>query len=344
MEEAVKNWKVPKTPSEIRSFLGLYEWGKEQEEVFQTLKDNLCNAPILSLPDGPKSFVVYCDAVESSISLQHIFDQKELNMCQRRWIELFSDYECEISYHPAQIEAFKEENAQTERLYKLDQQMERKEDKSLYFYGSHMGSISGRWMVYNTFLENVAESLRDANEYEYGLSSLDGWTNYHYSIRRALFEALYERKCRSPVLWDEIRENRLIGLELVQDTTDKVGDRVLLKVSHWKGVIRFGKKGKLAPRYVRPFEILERIGPIAYPLILPEEFSNVSDTFHVSNLKKCLADANLQVPLDEIKIDKTLCIVEEPVEIMDSEVKSLTRSKIPIVKICWNSNRGPEFT
>ncbi|GKE45646.1 hypothetical protein Tco_1472930 [Tanacetum coccineum] len=110
------------------------------------------------------------------------------------------------------------------------------------------------------------------------------------------------------------------------------------------GVIRFGKKGKLAPRYVRPFEILERIGPVAYPLRFPEKLSNVNDTFHVSNLKKCLADANLHVPLDEIKIDKTLCIVEEPVEIMDSEVKSLTRSKIPIVKVCWNSKRGPEFT
>ncbi|GJX90566.1 putative reverse transcriptase domain-containing protein [Tanacetum coccineum] len=86
----------------------------------------------------------------------------------------------------------------------------------------------------------------------------------------------------------------------------EVGNRVLLKVSPWKGVIRFGKKGKLAPRYVGPFEILERIGPVAYRLRLPEELSSVHDTFHVSNLKKCLTDANLHVPLDEIKIDKTL--------------------------------------
>ncbi|GJT42829.1 putative reverse transcriptase domain-containing protein [Tanacetum coccineum] len=92
----------------------------------------------------------------------------------------------------------------------------------------------------------------------------------------------------------------------------EVGDRVLLKVFPWKGVIRFGKKGKLAPRYVRPFEILERICPVAYRLRLPEELSSVHDIFHVSNLKKCLADANLHVPLDEIKIDKTLHFVEEP--------------------------------
>ncbi|GKD15360.1 hypothetical protein Tco_1199767 [Tanacetum coccineum] len=108
--------------------------------------------------------------------------------------------------------------------------------------------------------------------------------------------------------------------------------------------MRFGKKNKLAPRYVGSFEILERVGPVAYRLRLPEELSSVHDTFHVSNLKKCLADANLHVLLDEIKIDKTLCFVEEPIEIMDHEVKSLKCSKIPIVKVHWNSKRGPEFT
>ncbi|GKB91753.1 putative reverse transcriptase domain-containing protein [Tanacetum coccineum] len=124
----------------------------------------------------------------------------------------------------------------------------------------------------------------------------------------------------------------------------EVGDRVLLKVSPWKGVIRFGKKGKLEPRYAGPFEILKRIGLVAYRLRLPEELSSVYDTFHVSNLKKCLKDANLHVPLNEIKIDKTLRFVEEPVEIMDREIRSLKRSKISLVKVHWNSKRGPEFT
>ncbi|GJR82370.1 hypothetical protein Tco_0153155 [Tanacetum coccineum] len=124
----------------------------------------------------------------------------------------------------------------------------------------------------------------------------------------------------------------------------EVGDRVMLKVSPWKGVVHFGKKGKLAPRYVGPFEILERIGPVAYRLRLPEELIGVHDTFHVSNLKKCLGNANLHVPLNEIKIDKTLRFVEEPVEIMDREVRSLKRSRIPLVKVRWNSKRGPEFT
>ncbi|GJY15993.1 reverse transcriptase domain-containing protein [Tanacetum coccineum] len=197
--------------------------------------------------------------------------------------------------------------------------------------------------------------------------------SYHTSIRCAPFEALYGRKCRSPVLWAEIGEGSLIGPELVQETTDKVvvikerlqaardrqksyadnrrkplefevGDRVMLKVSPWKGVVHFGKKGKLAPRYVGPFEILERIGPVAYRLRLPEELSGVHDTFHVSTLKKCLADASLHVPLNEIKVDKTLRFVEEPVEILDREVKGLKRSKISLVKVRWDSKRGPEFT
>ncbi|GKA10758.1 hypothetical protein Tco_0690191 [Tanacetum coccineum] len=106
----------------------------------------------------------------------------------------------------------------------------------------------------------------------------------------------------------------------------------------------FEKKGKLASRYVGPFESLERIGPVAYRLRLPEELSGVHDTFHVSNLKRCLADASLHVPLDEIKVDKTLCFVEEPVEIMDRKVKSLKRSRISLVKVRWNSKCGPEFT
>ncbi|GJR35802.1 putative reverse transcriptase domain-containing protein [Tanacetum coccineum] len=147
--------------------------------------------------------------------------------------------------------------------------------------------------------------------------------SYHTSIKCAPFEALYGQKCRSPVIWTEVGESQLIGPEIVQETTEKifqikerlktarsrqksyadkrrkplefeVGDRVLLKVSPWKGVVRFGKKGKLAPRYVGPFEIIERVGPVAYQLKLPQELSCVHNTFHVSNLKKCLAEPDVQ--------------------------------------------------
>ncbi|GJR59343.1 reverse transcriptase domain-containing protein [Tanacetum coccineum] len=197
--------------------------------------------------------------------------------------------------------------------------------------------------------------------------------SYHTSIKCAPFEALYGRKCRSPVIWTEVGESQLIGPEIMQETTEKivqirerlkiarsrqksyadkrrkplefqVRDRVLLKVSPWKGVVRFGKKGKLAPRYVGPFEIVEHVGPVAYRLKLPQELSCVHDTFHVSNLKKCLAEPDVQVPLDEIEIDENLRFVEEPIEIVERDVKKLKRRRIPLVKVRWNSRQGAEYT
>ncbi|GKB72634.1 putative reverse transcriptase domain-containing protein [Tanacetum coccineum] len=410
-------------------------------------------------------------------------------MRQNRWIELFSDYEYEIRYHPAWSKrndtGSPESGVQAKRLHGLDQQMERKEDESLYFmdciwvllvgsvrtiimdeadktkYSIHPGADkmyhdlrdmywwpeikrdiatyvnkcltcskvkaehqrpSGllqqpeipewKWdkitmdFIINTerleklyideivaqhrvpvsiildqdgrFTSNCWQTVQKALG-----TRLDMSTAYHpqtdgqseRTIKTledmlwcAPFEALYGRKCRSPVLWAEIGESSLIGPELVQETTHKVelikeklkaardrqksyadnrrkllefevGDHVLLKVSLWKGVIHFGTKGKLASRYVGPL-----IGPVAYWLRLPEELNSVHHIFHLSNLKKCLTDANLHVPLDEIKIDKTLRFIEEPVEIMDREVRSLKRSRISLVKVCWNSKRGPEFT
>ncbi|GJX36010.1 putative reverse transcriptase domain-containing protein [Tanacetum coccineum] len=170
--------------------------------------------------------------------------------------------------------------------------------------------------------------------------------SYHASVRCAPFEALYGRKCRSPIMWAEVGEGQLIGFELVQETTKKISqikDRLKLKVLPWKGVVRFGKKGKLSPRFVGPFEIVKKVGPVAYRLDLPEELNGVLDTFHVSNLK-CLADPTLQVPLDEIRVDDKLNFVEEHVEISEREFKKLKRSRIAIVKVRWNSKRGPKFT
>ncbi|GKC81703.1 putative reverse transcriptase domain-containing protein [Tanacetum coccineum] len=197
--------------------------------------------------------------------------------------------------------------------------------------------------------------------------------SYHASIKAAPFEALYSRKCRSPVCWAEVGQVQLTGPEIVQETTEKViqikqrmqaardrqksyanlkhkpmefqvGDRVMLKVSPWKGVVHFGKRGKLNPRYLGPFKVLEKVGSVAYKLELPQELSRVHNTFHVSNLKKCYSDEPLAVPLEGLHIDDTLRFVEEPVEIMDREIKRLKQSRIPIVKVRWNSRRGPEFT
>nr|GEW34715.1 putative reverse transcriptase domain-containing protein [Tanacetum cinerariifolium] len=191
--------------------------------------------------------------------------------------------------------------------------------------------------------------------------------SYHTSIKAALFEALYGRKCRSPICWAEVGDTQLIGLEVVYGTTMEqlrksfrsrsvfkplvshdrqnnladsnhkpmefqVGDMVMLKVSPWKGVIRFGKRGKLYLRYIRPFKVITKVGPVSYRLELPDQLSHVHSNFHVSHLKKCYADEPLAILLDEFQIDNKLNFIVELVEIMDREVKQLKQSRIPIVR------------
>ncbi|GJY11072.1 putative reverse transcriptase domain-containing protein [Tanacetum coccineum] len=295
--ESVKNWKTPESPTEIRSFLGLagyyrrfienfskiakpltllthknktYVWGNEQDEAFQTLKEKLCNAPVLALPDGPDDFVVYCDASKQGFGYQSF----QTGMVDS--VTLMASFSGSVGY----------ENRHRVPAYHPQTRMVRLP---------------------------------------------------HIAFKCDTFVALYGRKCSSPVIWTEVGESQRRGPVYF-------GDRVLLKVSPWKGVVRFGKKGKLAPRYVGPFEIVECVGPVAYRLKLPQELSCVHDTFHVSNLKKCLAEPDVQVPLDEIEVDENLRFVEEPLEIVERDVKKLKRRRIPLVKVRWNSRQGAEYT
>ncbi|GJT19934.1 putative reverse transcriptase domain-containing protein [Tanacetum coccineum] len=174
--------------------------------------------------------------------------------------------------------------------------------------------------------------------------------HYHASIKAAPFEALYGRKYRSPICWAKVGDVQITGPKIIHETTEKIVqiqqrlDRVMLKVSPQKCVIRFKKRRNLNPRYIRPFKILKRIGLMAYKLKLPEELSNVHSTFHILNLKKCLSDESLIIPMKELRLDDKLNFVEEPIEIMNQEVKQLRQSRIPIVTVRWNSKRGPKFT
>ncbi|KAD7116962.1 hypothetical protein E3N88_04230 [Mikania micrantha] len=615
--EAIKNWDTLKTPTEIRSFLGLagyyrrfisnfskialpltkltqksepFVWEQKQEDAFRTLKQKLCDAPILSLPEGCDDFVVYCDASHQGLgcvlmqrdkviayasrqlkvheknytthdlelgaviyalkiwrhylygtkctiftdhkSLQHIFDQKELNMrpkervkplrvramgmtvqtslrdkiiqvqqesvdrgnlkkeldCgeekqfdtksdgiiyykDRVWIPAVDElrrlifdeaHKTKYSVHPGadkmyqdlrefywwpgmkkdiaeyvgqcltcakvkaehqkpsgllvqpEIPLWKWEQIAMDFITKLPRTSSGHDTiwviidrltKSAHFlpmretfamdklarlyineivvrHGVPLSIISDRDSRFTSrFWQSLQKSLGTQLNLNFGgnwdsqlpLIEFSYNNSYHSSIGCAPFEALYGRKCRSPICWTEVGDNRITGPELIKETTDKIaqiqrrlqatrsrqksyadkrrkplefqiGDCVMLKVSPWKGVVRFGNKGKLAPRYVGPFEIIEHIGPVAYRLRLPDELSGVHDVFHVSNLKKCLADESLVIPIEEIQVDDQLHFIEEPLEIMDRKVKQLRRSRIPIVKVRWNSRCGPEFT
>ncbi|GKD83126.1 putative reverse transcriptase domain-containing protein, partial [Tanacetum coccineum] len=198
-------------------------------------------------------------------------------------------------------------------------------------------------------------------DHHFPLAEFSYNNSYHASIKAAPYEALYERMCRSPVYWSEVGDSQLTSPKLIRDTTKKivqiknrlltarsrqksyadrrlkplefeVGNMVLLKVSPWKGAVRFRKRGKLSPRYIGPFKILARVGPIAYTLELAEELKGIHSTFHVSNLKKCLAEGDVVVSMEEIQLDVKLHMIEELVEIIDKEVKRLKLKFVGIRK------------
>nr|GEU41467.1 putative reverse transcriptase domain-containing protein [Tanacetum cinerariifolium] len=507
--EAIQNWSAPTTPTEVRQFLGLagyyrrfiesflliskplskltqknkkYEWGMEEEEAFQTLKQKLCSAPILALPEGTENFIVYCDAslmgygailmqrenVIAYASRQlkkhkenyttHDLERgrKELNMRQRHWIELLSDYDCEIRYHPgkgnvvadalsrkyreplrvrslvmtvytnlpekileAQTEEMKEENGKAENLGRLlkpifeiyangiryfkgrlwlplfrgikDMVMHESHKskysihpgsdkmyqdlKKFYWWPNMKAGIATFWKWEKITMDFVSGLPRTPCGYDSIWVIVDHLTksahflpikktgsieklaqlwdrhlplvefsynnSYHASIKAASFEALYGRKYRSPVCWSEVGDSQLTGPELIRETIEKIvqiKNRLLTARSHQKSYADVKRK---------PMEFKvgdKRIGPVAYKLELPEKLHGIHNTFHVSNLNKCLADENLVIPLEEVQLDDKLHFIKEPVEIMDREVKQLTQSRIPIVKVRWNSRCGPEYT
>ncbi|GJV32236.1 putative reverse transcriptase domain-containing protein [Tanacetum coccineum] len=157
---------------------------------------------------------------------------------------------------------------------------------------------------------------------------------YHTSIKAAPFEALYDRKCRSLVCWAEVGYTQLTSPEIIHETTKKIVQiKQRIQAARDRQKSYADVRRKLNPRYIGPFKVLAKVGTIAYKLELPQQLSKVHSTFHVSNLKKCLSDELLAIPLDEIHIDDKLHFVEEPVDIVDREVKQLKQSRVPIIKV-----------
>nr|GEV52940.1 putative reverse transcriptase domain-containing protein [Tanacetum cinerariifolium] len=490
--ESIKDWApmVKLTQKSVK-----FNWGEKAEAVFQLLKQKLCSALILALPEGSDKFVVYCDASHKGLgtvlkqkekviaytsrqlklheknytthnlelgavvfalkmwrhymygtkcvvftdhkSLQHILDQKELNMRQRWWLKLLSDYDCEIQYHPgktnvvadamsrkerimtiglnlpkqilkAQSEAREEENIITKDMHGMINKLEPRTDGTLCLNNRSWipcyGDLSAL-IIHESHKSKYSIHPGSDKMYQ-DLKKLYWWPNMkakdatHMATRQDTIWVIVNRLTKSAhfllmredntleklarqylkevvsrhgvlVLIISDRDGRFTShfwkslnkaLEIICETTEKiiqikshiqatrdhqksyadvkrkplefqVGDKVMLKVSPWKGVIHFGKRGRLNPSYIGPFKIIAKVGTVAYRLELPEQLSKVHSTFHVLNLKKCLVDEPLAIPLDEIQVDDKLHFIEEHVEIIDREVKRLKQSRIPIVKV-----------
>ncbi|GJS27332.1 putative reverse transcriptase domain-containing protein [Tanacetum coccineum] len=358
--EAVKNWKALRTPTEVHSFLGLAGYYRRFIKNFSKIDKSLTILTQKTLPDGPEDFVVYCDASGIGLgcvlmqrdhkSLQHIFSHKELNMRQRRWIELFSDYDCEIRYHPGK--------ANVTVVMPLNRILGGSEGRGC---GMKFVSIAERigWSGHEkgsseyvskclTCLKVKAEHQRPSGLLQQPEIPVWKWEGIAIlritkmkqgfrpqSMQRASRDSFrYEVWLLHLRRWSDELLFRLLETSLRAASRSKEDRDVILSCSKVVALERCGtlwRKGKLAPRFVGPFEIIEKVGPVAYRLDLPEELNGVHDTFHVSNLKKCLADP-------------TLCKVGLGMRFELIEIKKLKRSSISIAKVRWNSKRGPEFT
>nr|GEY45196.1 putative reverse transcriptase domain-containing protein [Tanacetum cinerariifolium] len=286
--ESIKDWASPKTPTEIRQFLGLTGYYQSED------------------------FVVYYDASHKGLGAVLMQREKVITYASRQ----LKIHEKKYKPHDLELgstELRKPENIKNEdvggMLIKNSKDLEKLRTEKLEPRADGNLCLNGRsWLP--CYVQETTEKI--------------------IQIKQKMHAARVRQKSYADLKHKPMEF--------------QVGDNVMVKVSLWKGVVHFGKRGKQNPRYVRPFKVLEKVGSVAYKLELPQELSRVHNTFHVSNLTKCHADEPLVVPLDGLHFDDKLQFVEEPVKIMDREVKHLRQSRVPIVKVRWNSRRGPEFT
>ncbi|GJV56948.1 putative reverse transcriptase domain-containing protein, partial [Tanacetum coccineum] len=315
-----------------------------------------------------------CTVFTYQKSLQHILDQKELNIRQHRWLELLSDYDCEIRYHPRKANVKAEYQKPSGLLVQPEIPQWKWENITMDFVTKLPTTTTGQdtiWVIIDR-LTNSAHFLpmKETDSMEkltrqYLKEVTDGQSERTIQTLEDMLRACvidFGKGWVDTCLYAD-RRSAGLKLEIVSSLAQRlfmkrqrrssklrfkfkplefqVGDRVMLKVSPWKGVIRFDKRGKLNPYYIGPFKILAKVGTVAYQLEPLEQLNRVHSTFHLSNLKKCLFDETQVILLDEIHIFDKRHFIEEPVEIMDRKVKRLKQSR---VKVRWNSRRGPEFT
>ncbi|GJZ96310.1 putative reverse transcriptase domain-containing protein [Tanacetum coccineum] len=290
-----------------------YEWGKEEEEAFQTLKQKICSAPILALPEGTEDFMVYCDASlkgfgavlmqwvglkiryhpgKENVVVDTLSRKERIKPLRVRALVMIVHNNLPKQILDAQKEAMKKKNVKAEKLGRLIKQIFELRPDGTYCFGK-------RERITMDFVSGLSRTPS-------GYDSI--WVIVDRLTKSAHF---------LPIKKTDSME------KLTQLYLKEVVCRHGVPVSPWKGVIRFGKRRKLSPCYIGPFKIVARVGPVAYTLRLPEELQGIHITFHISNLKKCLADENLIIPLDEIQLDDKLHFIEKPVEIVDRKVKRL---------------------
>ncbi|GJU38746.1 putative reverse transcriptase domain-containing protein [Tanacetum coccineum] len=430
--------KVAKPITKLNQKIAKFDWTEKAETTFQPLKQKLCSAPILALPEGSENFVVYYDASRKGLGAVLMQREKVIAYASRQlkiheknytthdleleavvftlkmwrhylydtksWIPYFGDlrtlimhelHKSKYSIHPGSDKMYQD----LKRLYwwpnmkaeiatyvskcltcaKVKAECEKPsgllvqtvipvwkwENITMDFVTKLPKTSSGQdaiWVIVDRLTKSAHFlPMKETNSMEkltrqylkevvsrHGvpvsiISDRDSWdrhlplvefcynNSYHTSIKAAPFEALYGRKCQSFVCWAEVGDAQLNGPEIIHETTKKI--------------IQIKKRIQAARDRQKSYaDIGISMGTVAYRLELPEHLSRVHSTFHVSNLKKCFSDEPIAIPLDEIQIDDKLNFIEEPVEIMDREVKRIKQIRIPIVKVRWNSRRGPEFT
>nr|GEV06001.1 putative reverse transcriptase domain-containing protein [Tanacetum cinerariifolium] len=371
--KSIKDWASPKTATEIHKFLGLAGYYRRFIEGF--LK--ITRAVVFALKIWRHYlYGTKCTVFTDHKILQHILDQKELNMRQRRWLGLLSDYDCEIRYHPgkanerikplkdhalvmtigldlprqileAQAEAMKPENLKSEDVGGMlienskDPEKPRKEKLEPHADGTLcLNNIS--WLpcygelrtliIHESHKSNYSVHPGSDKMYQ-DMKLLYWWPNMKADIATYVFQkAMGTRLDMSMAYHLETngQSERIIQTleDMLRACVIDFGNGVTLERS-----CAFWQTGEVDPRYIRSFKVLAKLGTISYRLELPEQLSRVHSTFHVSNLKKCLSDEPLAISLDEVHIDDKLCFVEEPVEVMDREVKRLKQSRIHIIKV-----------